>query len=138
MIQNSRPWDYLKENCNYNWNLDGDVQRNVEDGQATVNGHAINRDMVQKKHKEKAKSVIIIGDSMIRHGNVWEMQNAKFLVHGWLREPSIRTQPDHFILFHSSCREEWFDIEYTTRWNCKKSCSYSWKSWKIETRKMWC
>ena len=26
-----------------------------------------------KKHKEKAKSVVIIGDSMIKHGNVWEM-----------------------------------------------------------------
>ena len=46
---------------------------NLEYAQTIVNDNAINQDKVQKNHKEKEKSTIIIGDSVIKHRNGWKI-----------------------------------------------------------------
>ena len=75
----------------------------------------LNQENVQKEHqqKEKAKSVLIIGDSMIKHVNGWHLSKKlkpkyKVMVRSFpgaatqcmndYGKPSIRAQPDHFIL----------------------------------------
>ena len=68
----------------------------------------------KKPHKEqkKGKSVAILGDSMVKHLNGWEMskkiKNCKVYVRSFsgakvqsmddYKKPSIRDKPDHFII----------------------------------------
>ena len=78
--------------------------------QPNISDNPLNQENVQK---EKAKSVIIIGDSMIKHVNGWDLSKklkpkCKVMVRSFpgataqcvndYVKPSIRAQTDHFIL----------------------------------------
>ena len=50
---------------------------NVGDVRKTVNGNAMNQRKIHKSHEENAKFVEIIGDSMIKLTNGWEIAKKK-------------------------------------------------------------
>ena len=70
------------------------------------------KDKKPNKEQKKGKSVAILGDSMIKHLNGWEMskkiRNCKVYVRSFpsakvqcmddYQKPSIRDKPDHFII----------------------------------------
>ena len=70
------------------------------------------KDKKSNKEQKKRKSVVILGDSMVKHLNGWEMskkiKNCKVYVRSFpgakvqcmddYKKPSIRDEPDHFIV----------------------------------------
>ena len=44
---------------------------NAKEGDTSVNGNAISQDEERKNHQEKAKSLLIIKDSIIKRTNEW-------------------------------------------------------------------
>ena len=70
------------------------------------------KDKKSNKEQKKGKSVVILGDSMVKHLNGWEMskktKNCKVYVRSFpaakvqcmndYKKPSVRDKPDHFII----------------------------------------
>ena len=62
------------------------------------------KDKKSNKEQKKGKSVVILGDSMIKHLNGWEMskkiKNCKVYVRSFpgAKVQCIRDEPDHFIV----------------------------------------
>ena len=70
------------------------------------------KDKKPNKEQKKGKSVAILGDSMVKHLNGWEMskkkKNCKVYVRSFpgakvqcmddYKKPSMRDKPDHFII----------------------------------------
>ena len=88
---------------------------NAGEEQPNICDNPLKQENVQKEYqqKEKAKSVAIIGDSMIRHVNGWDLSKklkpkCKVMVRSFpgattqcvndYVKSSILAQPDHFIL----------------------------------------
>ena len=91
------------------------TSENAGEEQPDIRDNPLNQENVQKEHqqKEKAKSILIIGDSIIKHVNLWDLSKklkpkCKVMVRSFpgattqcmndYVKPSIRAQPDHFIL----------------------------------------
>ena len=95
-----------------NHNLTAKTGNGHKHQQNRKNNSEQEKDKKTNKEQEKGKSVVILGDSMVKHLNGWEMskkiKNCKVHVRSFpgekvqymddYKKPSIRDKPEHFII----------------------------------------